>query len=197
MYIFVTTIWFVCWILPVSHSTNVTLFCGEVRVIFHVGYCANGFYAMTPGDISSCTVSPAGHYKPRVPFSDNIYICDNGTYAASGATACSNCAHGASNFGSSICLTPTAVPSTAPTSIPSRPPSATPSVVPSAVPTGFPVITPSSAPSATVTFGPTVYPTYTCGSGTITVLFAGCVIVPTGSTVYTKFFICSVDASFR
>jgi hypothetical protein len=68
------------------------------------GYCPDGRYAATVGSTTICTKAPAGYYKPRVAFSDNYYVCANGTYSTSGASSCSSCALSSSAYASTSCV---------------------------------------------------------------------------------------------
>jgi hypothetical protein len=139
----------------------------RVRAFDTAGYCSDGYYASIPGNVSSCQQSPAGYFKPREPFSDNYYVCSQGTYSVAGATACTNCSvvTGTETFGATQCSptpAPTAeptAPSSQPTGYPTGEPSGTPTGQPSSQPsTANPSGSPSSQPSTAPSAGPTGVP---------------------------------------
>jgi hypothetical protein len=94
----------------------------RVRLVDSAGYCPSGQYSTTSGT-TSCSVTPAGYYKPRLSFSDNYYVCDQGYYSVAGSTACTACSYAAGQFGSSACVVPTGTPAGSPTAAPTANPS--------------------------------------------------------------------------
>lgn len=78
----------------------------RIRLVDPAGYCGGGNYATVVG-ATNCASSAAGYFKPRVPFSDNYYLCPAGTFATSGSTACTSCTAGSAvTVGSTYCACP-------------------------------------------------------------------------------------------
>jgi hypothetical protein len=133
-----------------------------ILIVLGSGKCPDGEYLSG----SNCTDSPAGYYKPSVAFSDNYYICGEGTYSSSGASACTSCGNPSATFGATACLVPTLAPtahpiypSSMPTSTPTPVPTARPTAQPSKKPTPSPTSIPTPAPTADPTTEPSATPT--------------------------------------
>jgi hypothetical protein len=151
--------------------------------VYYLGFCPSGYYSSSSGQ---CAQSPAGYFKPRVSFSDNVYICGAGYYSVPGSTACSSCSYSAT-LGTSSCpslptMQPTAQP-TNPTGQPSSRPSSCPSAQPTN-PTGQPSAKPSRQPTAHPTSQPTSTPTAFCRPGTYT-KGGMCTLAPIGLSLKT------------
>jgi hypothetical protein len=124
----------------------------RIRLVDTTGACAAGQY----GSLSlSCNTTLAGYYKPRISFSDNVYICPNGTYSLAGSSSCTSCPS-SSSYGTTSCIFG---PSSQPTSQPSGQPSAQPSRQPTGQPTRQPTSQPTRQPTSRPTTQPTRQPT--------------------------------------
>jgi sugar lactone lactonase YvrE len=98
----------------------------RISILDLTGYCPAGEFASLRGVAGSCVASPAGYYKPRAAFSDNYYVCPNGTYSSSGASACTTC-WTSTTVGASSCP-PTPMPTAVPSTLPTATPTSTPTV---------------------------------------------------------------------
>jgi hypothetical protein len=130
---------------------------GCIHISWVIGYCSAGYYATTAAS-TSCSLAPAGYYKPLQPFTDNYYICSAGYYSAVGASVCTACPSSTA-AGTSYCMFPTSQPSSQPYAQPTRQPTAQPSRQPTRQPTGQPSRQPTAQPTRQPTRRPTSQPT--------------------------------------